>query len=89
MGYMAGQYGSMGEQVLGLEVVLATGEVVRSKAVPKVAGPDLDALFIGAEGTMGVITRATVEAHPIPERRGLHAYRFSGFPAGFQAVQEM
>ena len=89
MGYMAGQYGSMGEQVLGLEVALATGEVVRSKAVPKVAGPDLDALFIGAEGTMGVITRATVEAHPIPERRGLHAYRFSGFPAGFQAVQEM
>jgi alkyldihydroxyacetonephosphate synthase len=89
MGYLAGRYGSMGDQVLGLEVVLATGEIVTTRAVPKASGPALDSLFIGAEGTLGVITRATIEAFPVPERRGLHAYRFGGFEAGFDAVQGM
>ncbi len=89
MGYLAGKYGSMGEQVLGLQVVLGTGEVIETPGVPKVAGPDVDSLFVGAEGAMGIITRATLEAHPQPEERHLCAYRFTGFIAGYNAVQEM
>ena len=89
MGYLAGRYGSMGQQVLGLEAVLGTGETVRTKAVPKTSGPDLARLFVGAEGTLGVITEATLEVFPKPECRGLRAYAFPGFEAGFHAVQEM
>ena len=89
MGYLAGKYGSMGEQVLGLQVVLGTGEALESPGVPKVAGPDLDNLFIGAEGAMGIITKATLAAFPQPEERHLCAYRFTNFLAGYDAVQNM
>ena len=89
MGYLAGKYGSMGEQVQGLEVVLGSGDVIQTPSVPKIAGPDLDNLFIGAEGAMGIITKATLEAFPQPEQRSLHAFRFPGFTSGFNAVQEM
>ena len=89
MGYLAGKYGSMGEQVQGLEVVLGSGDVIQTPSVPKIAGPDLDNLFIGAEGAMGIITKATLEAFPQPEQRSLHAFRFPGFASGFNAVQEM
>ena len=89
MGYLAGKYGSMGEQVLGLQVVLGNGDVIETPGVPKVAGPDVDSLFVGAEGAMGIITCATLIAHPQPEERHLRAYRFESFMAGYGAVQEM
>ena len=38
---------------------------------------------------MGVVTQATLQVHPLPERRSLHAYRFPSFEAGFEAIQEM
>ena len=89
MGYLAGKYGSMGQQVQGLKVVIGSGEVIETPAVPKIAGPDLDNLFIGAEGTMGIITEATLEIFPQPEERFLHSFRFSNFTPGFNAVQEL
>ena len=89
VGYLAGKYGPMGDQVLGLEVVLPSGQFLQPRRVPKSAGPALDTLFIGAEGTLGIITQAVLVAHPAPEVRSLHAYRFSGFEAGFHTVQEM
>ena len=70
VGYTAARHGSMGEQVLGLEAVLADGEVIRTRGVPKPSyGPSLNHLFIGSEGTFGVITEATLRAFPVPEKR--------------------
>jgi FAD/FMN-containing dehydrogenase len=89
MGYLAGKYGSMGQQIQGLEVVLGSGDVIQTPSVPKIAGPDLDNIFIGAEGAMGIITKATLEAFPQPEVRSIHAFRFASFAPGFTAVQEM
>ncbi|MSQ12945.1 MAG: FAD-binding oxidoreductase [Dehalococcoidia bacterium] len=89
VGYLAGKYGVMGEQVLGLEVVLPDGRVVETRGVPKAAGPGLTPLFIGSEGTLGVITRATLQLFPLPERRALAAYRFPNFEDGFLATLEM
>jgi FAD/FMN-containing dehydrogenase len=90
MGYRAGQYGSMGAQVLGLEVVLPQGEILRTRAVPKSStGPDLTQLFIGAEGVLGLITEATLQVFPAPEARALLAFAFAAFERGFAAVQEM
>jgi FAD/FMN-containing dehydrogenase len=90
VGYLAAKYGSMGEQVLGLEVVLADGEVIRTRAVPKSSsGPSLDHLFIGSEGTFGVITEATLRAFPRPESRILRAMVFPDFESGFGAIAEL
>jgi len=90
LGYRGGQYGSMGEQVLGLEVVLPDGQVLRTRAVPKSStGPDLTQLFIGAEGVLGLITEATLQVFPAPEAHALLAFAFPTFAHGFTAVLEM
>ncbi|MCH8186985.1 MAG: FAD-binding oxidoreductase, partial [Chloroflexi bacterium] len=87
VGYTAAKHGSMGEQVLGLEAVLPDGEVVRTKGVPKQAsGPSLNGLFIGSEGTLGVVTEATIRVFPSPEKHILRSIVFSDFESGFQAV---
>ena len=90
VGYRAAKYGPMGAQVLGLEVVLPTGEVLCTKAVPKYAsGPNLTQLFVGAEGTLGIITAAALRVFRLPEERRFATVAFGDFEAGFQAVSEM
>jgi len=63
------KYGVTTDAVLGLEVVLADGEVLKTgrRTVKGVAGYDLTKLFIGSEGTLGVITSATVALKPLPQ----------------------
>lgn len=65
------RYGTMRELVLGLEVVLADGTVLSmmNKGLKNNTGLDLKHLFIGSEGTLGVITRAVLRLFPKPERR--------------------
>jgi FAD/FMN-containing dehydrogenase len=90
IGYRGGLYGSMGEQVLGLEAVLPTGDLLHTRAVPKSsAGIDLKSLLIGGEGCFGVITEATIRIFPKPEKRVIHGFRFESFEVGYHAVQAM
>ncbi|MBI2888095.1 MAG: FAD-binding oxidoreductase [Chloroflexi bacterium] len=90
LGYRGAQYGSMGQQVLGIEAVLPTGEVVQTRAVPKSStGVSLHQLFIGAEGCLGLVTAATLQVFPLPEHRVLQAVDFPSFEAGFGVIQEM
>ena len=90
LGYRGGKYGSIGDQTLGLEAVLPTGEIVRTRAVPKVStGLNLKYLFVGGEGCFGIITEATLRVFSLPERRVLQAFRFASFEQGFAVVQEV
>ncbi|OBG73865.1 MULTISPECIES: FAD-binding oxidoreductase [unclassified Mycobacterium] len=65
------QYGNMGEQVLGLQVALPDGSLLRrhSQVRRDNTGYDLPALFVGAEGTLGVITELELRLHPTPSHR--------------------
>lgn len=87
VGYTAAKYGAMGDQVLGLEIVLPDGEIISTKSIPKATnGTWLTPLFIGTEGTLGVITEATLRGFPLPEKRLLRTIEFPDFESGFRAV---
>jgi glycolate oxidase len=82
------KYGVTGDFVRGLEVVLASGEVVRTghRSVKGVAGYDLTRLFVGSEGTLGVVTEATLALRPAPEAALTAAATFLSIEDGIAAA---
>ena len=90
VGYRAGAFGPMGDQVVALEVVLPDGRVIATRPVPKQSsGPNLNHLFIGSEGAFGVITKATIRVYRQPEVAALSTVEFADFDDGFAAVSEL
>jgi alkyldihydroxyacetonephosphate synthase len=87
-GQYSTRYGKVEDLVTGLEVVLADGTAVRTGGAPAAAvGPDLTQLFLGSEGTLGVITRVWLRAHPLPAAERRAAYTFPSFAQGIEACR--
>ncbi|HEY8525245.1 MAG TPA: FAD-linked oxidase C-terminal domain-containing protein [Acidimicrobiales bacterium] len=85
------KYGVTTDYVLGLEVVLADGRAVRlgGRTVKDVAGYDLKRLFVGSEGTLGVITEATLRLRPRPRPAATVVATFADVAAAGRAVVEV
>ncbi|WP_116046131.1 FAD-binding oxidoreductase [Amycolatopsis palatopharyngis] len=82
------KYGVTTDSVLGLEVVLADGSLLHTgrRTVKGVAGYDLARLFVGSEGTLGIITQATVALKPLPQAPATLVAGFSSTAAAGEAV---
>ena len=90
-GQYSNRYGKIEDIVRSLTVVLASGEVidVGGPSPRRAVGPDLMALFVGSEGTLGVITRATLVMHPLPTFERRAAYAFDTFDDGLDACRRI
>jgi glycolate oxidase len=90
-GMRAVKYGVTGDYVMGLEVVLADGTVLNTggKAIKNVTGYDLTSLFVGSEGTLGVVTRALFKLIPMPKTRGTIQIMFKSLDDGCETINTL
>jgi alkyldihydroxyacetonephosphate synthase len=87
-GVLSTRYGKIEDLVVSLRVAMPTGELCDTVAVPRHAvGPDLTQLFVGSEGTLGIITRATLSVVPLPGERRFATLRFPTVEAGVDAFR--
>ena len=89
-GQLSTRYGKIEDIVAGLDVVLADGTVITTGGAPRAAvGPDLTQLFVGSEGTLGVIVGARLRLHPVPAAEGRAAYAFASFAECLDAMRRI
>jgi alkyldihydroxyacetonephosphate synthase len=88
-GQASAGYGRFDERVVALRVATPRGTIELGRAPKSAAGPDLRQLFLGSEGTLGVITALRIEVRPLPEARLYEGWRFENFAAGCAAVRRL
>ena len=89
-GQLSTRYGKIEDIVTGLDVVLADGTLVTTGGAPRAAvGPDLTQLFVGSEGTLGIIVGARLRLHPLPPAEIRAAFAFTSFTDGLDAMRRI
>lgn len=90
IGILSTKYGKMDDMCLNLEVVLPNGDIINTLPVPKhSSGPNLIPIFVGSEGTLGIMTKCTFKIVRQPEVRIHHAFLFSDIHIGYQACRDI
>jgi alkyldihydroxyacetonephosphate synthase len=89
-GQLSTRYGKIEDIVAGLDVVLADGTQITTGGAPRAAvGPDLTQLFVGSEGTLGVIVGSRLRAHHLPPAEVRAAFAFRSFTDGLDAMRRI
>ena len=89
-GQYSTRYGNIEAMIAGLEVVTADGRHLHLGRAPRRSlGPEVWPLFVGAEGTLGVVTSVTLAAWPLPEAEEMRSYSFAGFREGLAAMRRL
>ncbi len=89
-GQLSNRYGKIEDMVVGLDVALADGRIIRTGGVPRAAvGPDLNQLFVGSEGTLGIIVGSRLRLHPAPSHEKRGAWGFRTFAEALDACRRV
>jgi alkyldihydroxyacetonephosphate synthase len=89
-GQFSTKYGKVEDMVLGMEVVLPDGNLLNIKAVPRRSvGPSLKDLFLGGEGTLGIVTKATISIHPLPRLTMKQSFIFPSIEVALDVVRQV
>lgn len=89
-GQLSTRYGKIEDMVFGMDVVLADGSLITVGGYSRAAvGSDLQQMFIGSEGTLGVIVRLRLKLHRLPDYGRAIAYGFKTFAIGLDACREI
>ncbi len=89
-GQFSTKYGKIEDIVLGMELLLPQGEKIKFKTIAGAStGPQFDKLFMGGEGTLGIVTKATLKIWPVPEKKSLISYGFPTIEDSLDAVRNI
>ena len=88
-GQQSNRYGKAEKWLLGARLATPRGAWHTEQFPASAVGPNLNQLVLGSEGTLGIITEATVRIHPVPEHRDYRGYLFKSFADGVAAVREI
>jgi alkyldihydroxyacetonephosphate synthase len=89
-GQLSTRYGKIEDLVVGLDVALADGRIVHTGGNARAAvGPDLNQVFVGSEGTLGIIVGSRLRLHPAPAHERRSAYGFASFEDGLDACRRI
>lgn len=86
-GQASAGYGRFDDMVVRLQIATPQGSLDLGRAPASAAGPDLRELFVGSEGTLGIITAVTLRVHPVPETTAYQAWSFPDFGTGAAALR--
>ena len=89
-GQLSSRYGGIEDLIVALEVVLPSGEVIQTKKTPRAAiGVDVKSLFIGSEGTLGIVTEVSLKVFRLPEIRIEEAITFASIQDGVDVMRNL
>ena len=90
VGQFSTKYGKIEDMVLGMEVVLPDGSLLNIRPVPRRStGPSLKDLFLGGEGTLGIVTEAVVSVHPLPTLTSKQSFAFPSIEMALETVRKI
>ena len=88
-GQQSNRYGKAEKWLLGAKLATPRGAWTTESFPASAAGPNMNQLVLGSEGTLGIIAEATVRVHPVPQVKDYRGYLFKNFAAGSAAVREI
>ena len=89
-GQFSTKYGKIEDMVLGMEVVLPDGNLLNIRPVPRRSvGPSLKDLFLGGEGALGIVARATISVHPLPRLTIKQSFVFPSIEVALDVVRQI